>query len=339
MKQELFAVGKWNGMAFTLADLKSIAANFSLLKKYLQVPLKLGHNDAQAVTDGQPALGWITAVEVIGEKLVGTFESVPSIVQNAFDKKLYRNVSIELDFDVTHKDVHYDFVLTAVALLGADMPAVNTLNDLGAFLASRNSELAGCGYSANRQATFTSITGTIKETIMTPEEIAAMVAANAALKLANDTLTTQIGTIQTSLENQTATFAADKLKNEASVKRVKFTAILEKAVTDKIILPAQREAFSGILKLDDDAAVMALEEPTVTALFAGMTPKGKDTGLNDDGTPKDEEDEDPSVKLSAMTFSHMAKSGSKDFAASMEIVMLAEPELARAYIDSNGEVE
>ena len=134
----------------------------------LKVPLKLGHNDEQPVTDGQPALGWVTAMEVVGDKLVADFDHIPPVLMEAFDKKLYRNVSIELDFDVVHKDTAYDFVITAVALLGADMPAVNVLNDLGALM-SRNCYTPQSDYSAGRGMTFSSVSRSRGNT-MTPEE-------------------------------------------------------------------------------------------------------------------------------------------------------------------------
>ena len=174
LTQEIFAVGTWNGFPFTLNDLRKMAASFMALGDVLKVPLKLGHNDEQEMTDGQPALGWVTGMSVNEEttppKLVAEFDDVPDVVFQAFEKKLYRSVSIELDFDVTHKGTPYEFVITAAALLGADMPAVNVLNDLAAFMSAKNSNLAQGGYTAGKHLSFTTITGNREESTMTPEQ-------------------------------------------------------------------------------------------------------------------------------------------------------------------------
>jgi len=342
LKQEILAVGKWNNMQFTHADLKSIAASFASLNNVLKVPLKLGHNDEQPVTDGQPALGWVTDVEVIGDKLVAIFDHVPDIMMAAFEAKRYRSVSVELDLNVSHKGTTYDFVLTAVALLGADMPAVNVLNDLGALL-SRNSYLPQSDYVAGRQASFSSINGNIQETIMTPEEEAK--------------LRQQLAEAQAKLTTEQANFAAlqsrsDKEKEEADAKfakleaeqkatrvtaaRVHFTTMLETEVSEKRITPAQREAFTKVLGIDDDDKVLALQDDDVKALFAA-TPddKSKQSGTHQ----SDETSDNPSQDLTDKVYEHMTASGSKDFSASLEIVMRANPDLARDYIDSNGEVQ
>ena len=131
---EIFAVGKWNGMEFTLEDLNNIEAAFKSLKDRHQVPLKMGHNDEQPFTDGQPALGWVKDIWVKGQKLMARFSDIPDIVKDALQKRLYRNVSVELDMGVEHQDQKYPYVLSGVALLGADIPAVNTLADLQAYM-------------------------------------------------------------------------------------------------------------------------------------------------------------------------------------------------------------
>src|SRR5690606_25974082 len=94
--REIFAVGKWNGLEFTEADLDDIVANFDRLKDIHKVPLKFGHNDEQPITDGQPAIGWVSRVYRKGKKLLADFSDVPSVVVEAIKKKLYRTVSVEL---------------------------------------------------------------------------------------------------------------------------------------------------------------------------------------------------------------------------------------------------
>lgn len=138
---EIFAVGRWNGMEFTAEDLMDFANSFHNLKEVHKVPLKMGHNGEQPFTDGQPALGWVDDMwfsKDIG-KLVAKFIDMPKIVYDAMKAKLYKHVSIEADFGVEHNGNFYNNVLSGVALLGADIPAVNTLQDLQAFMSKGKS--------------------------------------------------------------------------------------------------------------------------------------------------------------------------------------------------------
>lgn len=138
IEAEIFSVGEWNGEHFTRRDLEEIASNFHKLKDNLRPPLKFGHDENQTLLgqrDGDPALGWVEALRVRGERLVATFAGVPGVVAEAIDKGLYRRVSAELYFNLRRKGKKLGKALKAVALLGADLPAVTNLRDLQAYLA------------------------------------------------------------------------------------------------------------------------------------------------------------------------------------------------------------
>lgn len=132
---EIFAVGTWNGMKFVQDDLREIADNFVKLSNEIKAPLKFGHAEDQTLLgqdDGDFALGWVKTVRVAEDKLLADFTDVPQIVNDAISKKLFRQVSVEMDFIR-----HTGWALTAVALLGADLPAVTKLEDLQAFLSDK----------------------------------------------------------------------------------------------------------------------------------------------------------------------------------------------------------
>jgi hypothetical protein len=129
---EIFSAGTWNGDTFSARDLEDMARNFDELKEKIKPPIKLGHRQLE----GQPALGWVESLRVLGEKLIASVADVPPIITEAIKRKLYRRVSPEIYFgykDTTTKK-RYNFVVSAVSLLGADIPAVKTLEDLTAFL-------------------------------------------------------------------------------------------------------------------------------------------------------------------------------------------------------------
>lgn len=332
---EIFAVGKWNGFPFTLNDLRMMEAAFNELGDNLRVPLKMGHNDEQPLTDGQPALGWVSKVWVAGEKLMAKFTDMPTIVYDAMQKKLYRNVSIELDMDVKYKEKDFPFVLSGVALLGADIPAVNTLADLKHYL-SRNA-----AFSVGRQMVFTAIAGQppTKEYMMTIEELTKKVAE----------LTTDVATFTTEnaklkadnaeLQSKVAKFNADAAakaeadaKAAVAAKRAQVTTILEDGVKSEAITPAQRETYSRVLRLDDDTAVSALDIEQVKALVpTGKKQFSKEQGRDTAGS----DDLDAPSRVVAEVNAMLAKGEAKTFAEAQSVLFTRNPKLAREYVDFN----
>jgi hypothetical protein len=278
---EVFAVGRWNGIEFTHADLSQMAEAFAKLKDVHKVPLKFGHNAEQPVTDGKPALGWVTDMYVRGSKLLADFDDVPDVVHKAIDKKLYRRVSIELSIGVKYKSDRLPFVVDAVALLGADIPAVNTLADLNAFL-SRD----GAQFTVERRELFSAVAGSIEEvTEMDRKEMegavtAAVEAAIAPLKTQFTALETSNKTLQTenqrltaenaALTQKNAQFTADKAKEGIAAKRTRAKAVLEGLAAGGHILPAQREYFTKTLGIENDEKLAALNIEEFVATFGEL---------------------------------------------------------------------
>jgi hypothetical protein len=135
---EIFRTGVWNGKRFDLADLEAIVASFDELKLGRRaVPLKLGHREQLAWADGQPSLGWVERLWLDGETVMADFGGMPKIVHSAIRDGLYSNVSVELLPGLVEDGKEYKWTLTAVALLGSDIPAVSGLRDLTSLLHSR----------------------------------------------------------------------------------------------------------------------------------------------------------------------------------------------------------
>lgn len=339
---EIFAVGVWNRMKFTLQDLKDIAANFEALAENHKVPLKFGHNEEQPMTDGYPALGWVSKVWVEGQKLMARFESVPSIVFKAFDQKLYRHVSVELDVDVEHRGKKYKYVLSAVALLGADIPAVNTLADLKHYIDG------GERLAASRREAFSAVEGNIKPTsskeeTMDKKEMEDAIAAAVTKAAAEQTakFTTELSTLKA--ENETLKAEAKKREeadagSKVKMARDKLTAKLEAAVKDKVLTPAQREGAIRFMRLGDDKAVLEVTEEQVdeyikingNAKKVNMSEQGK--GKNAGGTDDGKDYDDPGAEITARAKKLQAEDGKLSFAAARDRVMEGDPELARAWL-------
>lgn len=233
---EVFAVGTHNGLTFTESDLDGIEQAFKALNASGRVPLKFGHNNEQPFTDGQPALGWVDRLWRDGKKLFADFVGMPTVVFDAVKAGLYKQVSIELLKDTSREGDRYPWVLDAVALLGADIPAVKGLRDLQTLTMTR--EIPGIRFAS--AAAFTSESNfkphSGDRTTMTDEEIKALKdrAAKAEQDLANE---------------RKARFTEQVTRHRAEV-----TALLDKAIEEGRILPRDKDRIvnSRLFKADEE---------------------------------------------------------------------------------------
>lgn len=335
--REILKVGTFNGEPFDEDDLDDIANNFTKLADIHKVPLKFGH-DADHRADGQPAIGWVSRVYREGQKLFADFSDVPNIVAKAIKKKLYRAVSVEVLFKVDNKGKRFGHVLDAVAILGADQPAVKGLADLDALLATR------AEFSGGRRVAFTVSEGngkrpSSKEHDMDKKEIQEMVdAAVEPLKGANVKLTKENTDLKAKLK--TITDADEKRTKEDTATRIlasrkAVTNLLDTAVRDNKMTPAVRETYAGQIGLADDEKVLDIDVDQVKIMCSAT--KGTDT----DETGKDNGEkkfDDPEAELNRLTRVSQSESGEKDFLAAFSLVCAANPELHVAYLNANGEV-
>lgn len=140
----ILSVGIFNGTPITSRDLSSAVTSFG--KAGFKPVLKLGHSKKQTLLkedskenpnenkptqkDGFPSAGIITALRKIGEKLFADIASIPITIANLIENRSFHAFSIEgLKNTVNQKGEKLPFVLTALALLGEDIPAVENLQD------------------------------------------------------------------------------------------------------------------------------------------------------------------------------------------------------------------
>lgn len=121
------------GLSYTLAHLQEMAKNGNdLIKRNLHnAPGKLGHDEEQkfALLSGLPAIGWVSKLAVIGDRLIVKFSEMPKMVKDAFKAGLYKKISSEIYHEFTDPESgeNMGHVLRAVAFLGADVPQVKGL--------------------------------------------------------------------------------------------------------------------------------------------------------------------------------------------------------------------
>lgn len=129
---EIFSSGTWNGDTYTNDDLDQMVKAFNDNRGRFRPYLKLGHNEEQTLvqSDGLPAAGWIGNVYRVGEKLFADFVDIPNKIYELIENRAYRKVSCEIYWNVDIDGQNYPYLLSAVALLGADTPAVMNLADI-----------------------------------------------------------------------------------------------------------------------------------------------------------------------------------------------------------------
>lgn len=330
LQVEIFAVGKWNGMEFTKEDLNLIANAFHSLGNNHQVPLKMGHNDEQPFTDGQPALGWVTDVFVSGDKLVAKFSDVPDVVMGAFESKLYRNVSVELDFGVEYKSSFFPLVLSGVALLGADIPAVNTLADLQAYMSK--SEL-----KHEKRAAFSAVSGKKfgVNTMSDSEEVKALKAQLAAKDQEIDKLVTKVTGLEQEKIEMSAKFRVveesernRKIEEQRGLLKTKLEAMVE----EKKITPFTRDDFlNDFDQADDKSVIMFAVEKMEKTIAANPAYFGAEQARLKAQQDKNEEGKDVSAIVVERAKQYQVEHGEQSFSVAKRRVLEADKELANRY--------
>jgi hypothetical protein len=321
---EIFSTGTHNSLDFSDSDLDAIVTAFDTLGSAARVPLKFGHNDVQPLTDGQPALGWVQRVWKDGSKLLADFVDVPTVVFDAIKKGLYKNVSVELLQNFNRNGTSFPWVLDAVALLGADKPAVRDLKDLQALAMASN--LAGAKFAS--VATFTQASTIGDKPKMTEEEMKAQI--DAANKRADD------------LEKK---HFAEKVEAH----RVAVKSLFEDAVKEGRILPRVRDRELGSRLFKDDQEVLTAYSLDTVKLIVTENQRADFTEKKGPTSKVGQEDKvDLSGKTNAevVTFKAQAEAirlgqdplNSAHLSAATKRLFTQDQKLARAYFDKPHEV-
>lgn len=252
---EVFAVGKWNNIEHKHEALESMVRAFNALRPGWIPALKLGHDDKQKVAkqSGIPAVGWVKNLYVRGDKLFADFENIPEKVFQAIKQKMYRKVSCEVYYGVELGTEKYTHVLSAVALLGAELPGVMNLNDiLGQFQFLNMPEVFA---KPENQATLMSYSQTFEyeEEEAMPELQEQLDAQTAELQKLQGEKAEFAAKAEAdakeleALRKFKAEAEADKLKLELEAKEAKKTAFITSLESKKLLTPATKDLVAELL--------------------------------------------------------------------------------------------
>lgn len=357
----IFRVGKWNGMEFTADDLDDMVANFELLADAQKVPLKLGHDrptkeQLASAPDGQPALGWVQNLRRIGNDLVADFVNVPKVMKEAISKKLYRTLSIELLMGVKRGEKVLRHVLDAVALLGADQPAVHSLGDLDRYLAGRSVAFDDAGH----RLVFETIAGKHQSNSegvqMDEKQVQAMIdkALSAQSKKhdeeiselrkkfsASEDKVSELERENKRLKEEAKEREANEAKSKVKFARENASKLLEDAVKAEAITPAQRETFTKLFGIDDDERVvrdsLIDEIRDMLKTFNFKSPEKDGKGMSD---PNEHgRKSDVFAEVDRRIRETMSKDVKLTYGQASKMVFTADPKLHREYLDTDPPVK
>lgn len=240
---QLIRAGTWSGSAgpvlFGVGDLEDIVRSFAALgSKYGFRPhLKLGHTEAQKFFGqraGFPSLGEVVNVWRDGEIVYADIDNVPEPLLDLIEKRRYTQLSIELYPTYEHDGVKYRNVLAAVALLGAELPAVKGLSDLANSLYKEEATLFS---EATGKQEFTDMADKPTDEAALQARIDAAVAA--AVEAATKPLKIALEAANVANEALTSRIA----NSEAANRTAKIEGIVDAAIKDGRIAPKNRASY------------------------------------------------------------------------------------------------
>ncbi len=138
---EIFRAGAWTDSAgrtvtYTAEDIEGMAEASRELEGRFEAPVKLGHDPEQPLleTDGLPAAGWLRNVRAAGGRLFADLAGVPKKVYELIRTGGYKKRSLEVLHNYRDEATGrvYGHVAAGLALLGARLPAIGSLDDIRA---------------------------------------------------------------------------------------------------------------------------------------------------------------------------------------------------------------
>lgn len=314
--------------------------------------LKLGHADAQRFlgqADGAPNLGIVEKVFKKGEKLLANFSGVPDAVIDLIAKRRFNTVSVEVIPEFEHEGKTFANVLTAVAILGAQLPAVKGLKELSEMLFADEVEAPNFEGDAvefeNTPATRRlKAESNMPDPILTQEQHDSLVEAAVAkaIKATKD---------EFAQESQRLTAERDEARDALKAEKVSFAdfrtkaaqaeaeGVIDAAVKSGKLLPKQKEMAVAFLMAQTGTIKFGDEEKSMAAMFAEFidaSPPKVDTseranGSVDDGEGTDEFEGDPGAEVDSRALKLQEADPKLAYADARKRVLNADPKLADAY--------
>ena len=301
--------------------------------------LKLGHADAQRFmgqSTGAPNLGIVAKIFREGEKLLANFSNVPDAVVDLIRQKRFTNVSVEIVPNLEFGGKTFSQVLTAVALLGAEMPAISGLKELAAALFT---EVEVTPIKADTVLIYEQETEPMTVTYTQEQHEALLEAAvSKAVTTATAKFTADAEKLAAELKDAVEAVKTGKAEFAAytdKVAKAEAETMVDEAIKAGKLLPKQKDAalafaqnLTGTVKFED-------KDTSMTAMFAeflGAMPPKVDTSEKGTGTPDETTDYvNAGAKVDTLAREALVKNDKMTYADARTAVLAADAELKAAY--------
>jgi hypothetical protein len=231
---EIFRAGKWNGDDYSVADLDEMVNAFGAVG--YQVPLKVGLNPGDlGHAEGGPAFGYVDRIYRVGDVLCADFRDIPEwLFSRITQDHAYDHVSSEVYWNLHRDEKVFKRALKAVALLGAETPAVSGLKRIreAYFDASAYEKVTCATLEVSKPMPAEPKAPTQAEFEALQAQLAAANAQVTKLAQEKTDASAQVSTLSTtvqSLQASVATMAAEQARaaNDARVKKCAIPALHE----------------------------------------------------------------------------------------------------------------
>lgn len=351
---EIFAVGEWKGDKYTEEDLDAMVAAHGTVG--FTPPLKLGHNKEQEdglMKDGHPAFGWVDRLYRHGTKLLADFRDVPRKLYEAMKRGNYKTVSSEIFWNYSKEGRTLPRVLKAVSLLGADIPAVTTLEAIENLYEDEGQDFKTYEFShgSDDQAQ-----GAGNPNRKKKEGNMELQKQYDELKAQHDALETKYAELEESRNTSDTELKEAKEKLEAAEKQLsereaevragkvaefvasrkkegRVTPAVEKELTT-LLLTASDEK-DALTYTDKDNKEVKLSQRELLEKFVGNLPKVMD--FSEHGQEGDAaafaagEDEDPRVEVDRRVQAFIKAGKAESYSEAMGLVLSQDADLKKAY--------
>lgn len=253
---EIFKTGFWNGREYKESDIDELVESFSEIGHLVKPYLKLGHDENQKLLqkDGYPSAGWLANVKKVGKTLIADFKKVPKKIGELIKNKAYGRISMEMFTNLKVENKVYPKVLRGAALLGADTPAVLSLNDMINLYENNDyEEIITCTDYKKHEDVVMEEKVKVDVQLKDAEEIKNTI--EEFTKQAED-LKSQLDTIKK--ENEALKGEIEKV--EFSKKESEVETYLESQIEKGKILPKQKDMFKHLLLGEEQEGVLVFSK-------------------------------------------------------------------------------
>lgn len=325
-----------------IAELDQMVASFEALTPIggFTPVLKLGHAEAQKFmgqASGAPNLGIVGKIFREGEKVLANFLNVPDAVVDLIRQKRFANVSVEVVPNLEFDGKQFSQVLTAVALLGAELPAVKGLAELASVLFTQ-AEVKPIqadnivSYEQEKEMTVT----------YTQEQHDALLEASVSKAVAAAKVEYAETAERLTAERDEAIEAVKTVKNDFAaytdkVATAEAETMVDAAIKDGKLLPKQKEAalafasnLTGTVKFEDKDTSMRV----MFADFLGSMPPKIDTSEKGAGSTDDQDGTDyanAGLKVDELARKAMSENDKLSYSDARTRVLESDDDLKAAY--------